>query len=136
MAVNIILRSGCNRPLQSPAKGRFHHLACIALLAALFYWPGEGIAHPDLLMRIEQLSAQIASDPSDIDARIQRGELYRRHGDWALGSADLGKARELYPDHPAGGVVQGMLAARIDQYQRFVGDGFAAVACSVYLHEE
>lgn len=62
----------------------------MTLLLTILLSP-EALAQTNLLPGIEQLSAQISNESSDVELRIQRGELYRRHGNLALSLILAGK---------------------------------------------
>jgi len=67
-------------------------------------------AHPDLLAQIEQLGLQIQAEPGNPEWRIRRGDLYRRHEDYAAAALDFQAARALAPDHEELDFYQGRLA--------------------------
>lgn len=69
--------------------------ACLGLIVM----PGAQ-AHPDLLAQIEALDQRIAATPADAGLLLRRGDLHRRHADWAAAERDFLRARELQPDHP------------------------------------
>ena len=79
---------------------------CCLILVALGVFGGLVLlsqplgAHPDLILQIEEYSEQIAENPQDTELLIRRGDLCRRHGDWAAAEDDFQSVRELTPDHP------------------------------------
>jgi tetratricopeptide (TPR) repeat protein len=72
----------------------------VILLATLLLPAGSLLAHPDIDIRIEAVSAEILLQPNDASLRLRRAELYRHHEDWPAAAADYSKARELAPEHP------------------------------------
>jgi tetratricopeptide (TPR) repeat protein len=80
------------------------------LLVCSIVLPGLPLrAHQDLLLQIEQLDGQISEDPQNTELLIKRGDLYRRHGDWASAEDDFEMVRELSPDHSSIDWFQGRL---------------------------
>lgn len=57
-------------------------------------------AHPDLDLQIQELTRQISLTPANADLYLKRGDLYRRHRDWAKSEQDFEKVRNLDPDQP------------------------------------
>ena len=92
----------------------------LAILLALCV--STAAAHPDLLQQIERLDAEIARAPGDASLLLQRGDLHRRHGDFAAAEADFAAARALQPDLPQQDFAEGRLLleaglpAAADQY--------------------
>jgi tetratricopeptide (TPR) repeat protein len=70
---------------------------------------GDCLAHPDLLVQIEVLDERLEEDPGDVDLLLQRGDLYRRHEDYASADRDFKAARETDPDHQLLDFYQGRL---------------------------
>ena len=70
-------------------------LFCLANLLSSIAW-----SHPDLLLQIEQLSAQLNQDPGNATLLLKRGDLYRRHEDWEKSLFDFRRAREMNPGNP------------------------------------
>ena len=99
-----------------PAMKVMRYWYCLLLAGGLML-PAVLPAHTDLMVRIEMLTGQLENDPTDINALIQRGELYRRHGDFELSSADLAKARELDPADPMLDWYEGRLALDAGDYK-------------------
>lgn len=79
-------------------KFRFTILLSLALLAA---GPDRVLAHEDLTARILLLTAQISTNQNNVDALIQRGDMYRLHGNWAEARNDYAAAEKLAPDSGA-----------------------------------
>lgn len=80
-------------------------VACLGLLQA-----AVAIAHPDLLQQIEALSRQLQADPGNGELLLKRGDLYRRHLDFAAAERDFGAAREADPANPLNDFFSGRLA--------------------------
>lgn len=80
------------------------------LLAAGVLLPPVAWAHPDLLLQIEQMGERIQDEPGNPEWLIRRGDLYRRHEDYAAAARDFQAARTLAPDHPELDFYQGRLA--------------------------
>jgi predicted Zn-dependent protease len=72
----------------------------VFLLAALLLPAGNLLAHPDIDIRIEAVSAEILLQPDDASLFLRRAELYRHHEDWPAAAADYRKVRALAPQHP------------------------------------
>ena len=70
---------------------------------------GAAGAHPDLLEQIEHLDAEIAQNSGDATLLLQRGDLHRRHGDFAAAAADFAAARALDPAKPELDFAEGRL---------------------------
>jgi tetratricopeptide (TPR) repeat protein len=70
---------------------------------------GDCLAHPDLLAQIEILDQRLAQDPEDVELLLQRGDLYRRHEDYASADRDFKAARKVEPDHQMLDFYQGRL---------------------------
>jgi tetratricopeptide (TPR) repeat protein len=85
----------------------------IAISAGLFLAcclsAGSAFAHPELLAQIERIDAQLAERPEDTGLMLQRGDLYRRHGDYAAAAADFATVRELDPANVTLGFYEGRL---------------------------
>lgn len=54
-------------------------------------------AHGDLHEQIEEVSAQIKSNPNSVELLLKRGLLYRAHGTYELALKDMAKVEELNP---------------------------------------
>ncbi len=57
------------------------------------------LAHPDLMLQIELLDVQLESNPTDTELLLKRGDLYRRHENYAAAAEDFAKARKVSPDN-------------------------------------
>lgn len=78
----------------SGVKGRPPALLCALLLALL---AGSAWAHPELLQQIQRLDEAIAAQPGNAELLVQRGDLYRRHGDYTSATRDFKAARQIDP---------------------------------------
>ncbi len=67
-------------------------------------------AHPDLLAQIEALDARLQQQPEDAELLMRRGDLYRRHEDYAAARRDFAAARQAQPELPLLDFYQGRLA--------------------------
>jgi len=56
--------------------------------------------HPDLMLQIEALDAQLETQPGNVDLLVKRGDLYRRHQDYTAASKDFKAARIVDPSYP------------------------------------
>lgn len=77
-----------------PSRARRRYIALI-----LLFWISGLAAHPELRSQIDELSQAIAVLPIEADSLIQRGDLYRRHGDYEAAAQDFSTARTLQPQH-------------------------------------
>ncbi len=59
---------------------------------------GTVLAHEDLTARIRLLTAQLSTNQSNVEVLVQRGDIYRLHGDWAEARSDYTLAGKLAPD--------------------------------------
>lgn len=55
-------------------------------------------AHQDLIALIGRLTAQIRTNPNDMEALLQRADLYRLHTNWSEARMDYAIARKIAPD--------------------------------------
>jgi cytochrome c-type biogenesis protein CcmH/NrfG len=55
-------------------------------------------AHPAVEEQIRDLRGRIAAEPGNAGLYLQRGELYRLHGDWQAARADYERSRRLDPE--------------------------------------
>jgi len=55
-------------------------------------------AHQDLAALIGRLTAQISTNQNDVDALLQRADLYRLHTNWAEARSDYAAVQKLSPD--------------------------------------
>lgn len=67
------------------------------VLGLLVLGTATAIAHPEIEDHIADLTAKIASSPSDATLYAKRGDLRRIHEDWAEAQADFDRARALDP---------------------------------------
>jgi len=74
----------------------FAKLAALIILSTL---PLSALSHPDLVLQIQALDAQIEAKPADADLLIKRGDLYRRHQEYAAAAMDLAAARKASPNN-------------------------------------
>ena len=84
-----------------------HGLLAILVLIATHaspLWP-----HSDLLLQIEELNAEIALQPNNAELLIKRGDLNRRHQDYAAAGRDFEAARQVNPALPMMDFYQGRL---------------------------
>jgi len=82
-------------------------LYAVLLLMAVYaspLWP-----HSDLLLQIEELDAKIALQPDKAELLIRRGDLHRRHQDYAAAGLDFSAARQAAPALPVLDFYQGRL---------------------------
>lgn len=75
--------------LFSDARRRVTWLAT-SLTMCLSAW-----GHPDLLLQIAELDEDLSRTPADTSLLVQRGDLYRRHGDYESAKRDFDAARAL-----------------------------------------
>jgi len=90
---------------------------CVLFLIATLATPAW--SHPDLLAQIENLTAELQQQPADAELLMKRGDLYRRHADYAAAEQDFAAARAIHPRHPLLDFYQGRL-------QLEMGDSAAA----------
>jgi len=69
-------------------------VGCCLLVSTLSAW-----AHPDLLLQIEQLDLEIQQQPDSAELLTRRGDLQRRHEDYAAATLDFSAARLADPDY-------------------------------------
>jgi len=74
-------------------------LVLLGVLGGLLLFARPLSAHSDLVLQVEALSEQVSQNPQDTELLIRRGDLYRRHGDWAAAENDFQNVRELEADH-------------------------------------
>ncbi len=74
-----------------------NRLAAIGGLVVALVLPCLSLAHGTLHQQIAALDRRIAEDPEDAGLYLRRGDLRRRHRDWAAALADLDRAAELDP---------------------------------------
>ena len=66
-------------------------------------------SHTDLIEQINNLTAELQHQPTDVELLMQRGDLYRRHEDYETAARDFATARKLRPDFPLLDFYQGRL---------------------------
>ena len=66
----------------------------VALCPALY-------AHSDLRLQIDELTRQLELKPDNPELLLRRGDLQRRHENWALARADFTTVREIQPENPS-----------------------------------
>lgn len=71
-------------------------LACFLISLTLPVSPAW--SHADILLQIEGLDSQLQQQPNNAELLIQRGDLYRRHGDYLAAAADFKTARAAQAD--------------------------------------
>ena len=76
------------------------------------------LAHSDLLEQIDVLSRQLELDPDNDEWLLKRGDLYRRHLDYAAAERDFDAAYEANPDNPLNAFFSGRLALETGEAQR------------------
>ncbi len=57
----------------------------------------SAFSHPDLVLQIESFDLQLESDPANVELLIKRGDLYRRHGNYAAAANDFAKVKKFDP---------------------------------------
>lgn len=57
------------------------------------------LSHPDLLLQIEDLNGQLQAEPQNAELLARRGDLYRRHQDYAAAASDFAAARSSGQDY-------------------------------------
>ncbi len=70
------------------------------------------LAHEDLTARILLLTAQISTNQNNVAGLIQRGDMYRLHGNWPEARKDYAAAEKLAPD--SGEVLLGQAQLHVD----------------------
>jgi len=78
--------------------GRFKWVCIVAgmLLGAPVCW-----GHPDLLVQIDALTAQLGETPDNVALLLKRGDLYRRHQDYEAAATDFDQVAALDPGDPS-----------------------------------
>jgi tetratricopeptide (TPR) repeat protein len=71
-------------------------LTALILLSTLSL---PAFAHPGLTLQIESLSVQLKNNPTDTELLLNRGDLYRRHANYAAAAKDFATARKLNPNN-------------------------------------
>lgn len=87
-----------------------------ALITALLcLLVSDSWAHPDLMLQIEELTAQLVQQPGNAALLLKRGDLQRRHENWDLARADFRRVREVQPDNGLIDWFEGRLAVETGQ---------------------
>jgi len=100
----------------SDGRNVYRPAALFVLAAGVLLTPAVP-AHPDLLAQIERLDEQLQAEPGNPELLIRRGDLYRRHDDFAAAARDFEAARILAPGHPELDFYQGHLALQTGDLQ-------------------
>lgn len=108
------------RWLYSDQRAVIRRGAPFILAAGVLFTPAA-LAHPDLLAQIERLDEQVQAEPENSELLIRRGDLYRRHEDYAAAARDFRAARVLSPGHPELDFYQGRLALETGDFQSAAG---------------
>ena len=95
---------------------------CFALL------PPAAFAHEDLLLQIQNVTAQLERDPKNPDLHLRRGELHRLHQEFDAALADYERAAQLTNNPVVVDYARGRLfhEANWTQSARFFLDRFLA----------
>lgn len=80
-----------------PAKHGVSRLAGAAVLVVSLALPFPLLAHGTIHEQIADLDQRIATSPADAELYLRRGDLHRRHRDWAEALADLDRAAGIDP---------------------------------------
>jgi len=95
-------------------------IVCLLFSLALPVSPAWG--HADILVQIESLDIQLQQEPGNAELLVRRGDLYRRHGDYAAAAGDFRAARLADPGFPLLDFHEGRLLLE-------AGDPVAAELC-------
>ncbi len=87
------------------------------ILALATAGPGRILAHEDLTARIALLTAQISTNQNNVEALLQRGDMYRLHGNWVEARNDYAAAEKLAPDSGAVLLSRAQLHVDMGEYQ-------------------
>ena len=71
----------------------------LPLVFTLILQASMALGHPDLVLQIEALDKQIASDPENAELLCKRGDLHRRHQDFEAAANDFRAARATEPNY-------------------------------------
>jgi len=83
--------------------------ALVASLGFVCLLPTGVSAHGGFDERIGAANRAIAAVPTDVQPRLVRAELHRRHGDFAAALRDLDEASRLAPELPSVGYFRGLV---------------------------
>ncbi len=72
---------------------------CLPFAFALLLAGNSALGHPDLILQIEALDKQIASDPENAELLGKRGDLHRRHQGFEVAADDFRAARAAEPNY-------------------------------------
>jgi len=72
------------------------HLLIVFSLSGGF--ASQSLAHSDLDLRIQEVTARLQTNRNDIELLLKRAELHRLHADWNAAHADYALARSINPD--------------------------------------
>ncbi len=86
---------------------------CFLLLAMI----SSAWGHPELLLQIEQLDSEIAAQPASAKLLVQRGDLYRRDGNYVAAWRDFNEAHQLDPGFNEYNFYSGRLALEMGDPQ-------------------
>lgn len=101
-------RGRLTRTFVTRGAGRSSAL-CVMALVALPLVSTAAYAHPGVHERVDEVSHEIAANPSDASLYVRRAELRVTHGDFRDARRDLKKARALDPELLEVDLVAGML---------------------------
>lgn len=73
----------------------------LVLGISLLLFVTSALAHPDLLARIAQVTAQLEKPGDHYELYLTRADLYRRHAQFEEALADISEADHIKPDAPA-----------------------------------
>ena len=85
--------------IQSGANGYGLVFKATMFFLLLVVVPLKAVAHPDLILQIEELSEQLEQQPDNVNLLLKRGDLYRRHQSWDLAHLDFKQVREIQPEN-------------------------------------
>jgi len=104
----------------------------IAALGLLLMFACEWRAwgHADLLAFISRLTEQLSTNQNNVEALIQRADLYRLHGNWKEAQNDYDAGRKLAPDSTS--LLLGQALLRVDMGE----DSAARVAYDTVLSRD
>jgi tetratricopeptide (TPR) repeat protein len=100
------MRSDSRHP---KASRRNRPPAALAAWIFLVTLPATAFGHPDLVLQIETLDRKIQAGEANAELLIKRGDLHRRHRDFAAAARDFEAARKLSPGNTLIDFYQGRL---------------------------
>jgi tetratricopeptide (TPR) repeat protein len=100
----------------SDGRALIRSAVAVILAAGVLLIP-EVFAHSDLVAQIERLDDQIQAEPENAEWLIRRGDLHRRHEDYAVAARDFEAARALAPDHSEIDFYQGRLGLEAGDFE-------------------